>query len=220
MVAVALLLSFLASLPREGGVASWILAGGHRTSGSVAKHRLQRGLVVVQVAVSVVLLAGAGLMLRSFLTLYRIDVGIDTRSDIVMEQATADGFTTLSVTYRIVNLAAASFAIGFYRSEDAALDDGDEPVRMPRELISRGFAAEEFVLMLGANFSHKNRDLALRAHHRLRQAQHRSLRLLQHHPLHRRGSHGRRVRSRVRIQRASTPSRQVIFLPSSRERAR
>ena len=46
---------------------------------------------------------------------------------------------------------------------------GEEPGRMPRELVSRGFAAEEFVLTLGANFSHKNRDLAMRAHARLRE---------------------------------------------------
>lgn len=46
---------------------------------------------------------------------------------------------------------------------------GDEPGRMPRELLSRGFAAEEFVLTLGANFSHKNRDLAMRAHAHLRE---------------------------------------------------
>jgi glycosyltransferase involved in cell wall biosynthesis len=46
---------------------------------------------------------------------------------------------------------------------------GEEPGRMPRELLSRGFAAEEFVLTLGANFSHKNRDLAMRAHALLRE---------------------------------------------------
>lgn len=46
---------------------------------------------------------------------------------------------------------------------------GDEPARMPSELAARGFAGEEFVLTLGANYSHKNRDLAVRAHRILRQ---------------------------------------------------
>ena len=52
-VALALLLSFLASLPKEGTFASWIAAGMRRISGSLKKQRLQRGLVVVQIAVSV-----------------------------------------------------------------------------------------------------------------------------------------------------------------------
>jgi predicted permease len=84
-VAVALLLSFLASLPREGGVASWIMAGGHRMSGSLAKHRLQRGLVVVQVAVSVVLLAGAGLLTRTMMRLADVRTGLRTEEMVTME---------------------------------------------------------------------------------------------------------------------------------------
>ncbi len=84
-VAVALLLSFLASLPKEGGVASWIVAGGQRISGSVAKHRLQRGLVVVQVAVSVVLLAGAGLLTRTMLRLAEVNTGLRTEEVLTMQ---------------------------------------------------------------------------------------------------------------------------------------
>ncbi|MGH2687676.1 MAG: glycosyltransferase [Actinomycetota bacterium] len=45
---------------------------------------------------------------------------------------------------------------------------GGEEARMPAELASRGFAHQEFVLTLGANYSHKNRDLAIRAHRELR----------------------------------------------------
>src|SRR5262249_29133268 len=67
--AIALLLSFLATLPREGGFAAWILAGANRVSGSLSKQRLQRGLVVLQIAVSVVLLAGAGLLTRTMVRL-------------------------------------------------------------------------------------------------------------------------------------------------------
>jgi len=84
-VAVALLLSFLASLPREGGVASWILSGGHRMSGTLAKQRLQRGLVVVQVAVSVVLLAGAGLLTRTMMRLADVRTGLRTEEVLTMQ---------------------------------------------------------------------------------------------------------------------------------------
>ena len=75
-VTLALLLSFIASLPREGTFASWISAGVRRMSGSLRKQRLQRGLVVAQVAVSVVLLAGAGLLTRTMIRLSEVDSGL------------------------------------------------------------------------------------------------------------------------------------------------
>jgi predicted permease len=84
-VAVALLLSFLASLPREGTLASRILSGAQRLSGGLRKHRLQRGLVVVQVAVSVVLLAGAGLLTRTMMRLSDVDTGLRTEEVLTMQ---------------------------------------------------------------------------------------------------------------------------------------
>jgi predicted permease len=84
-VALALMLSMLASLPREGRFASRILAGAQRISGSLRKHRLQRGLVVVQVAVSVVLLAGAGLLTRTMLRLADVETGLRTEEVLTMQ---------------------------------------------------------------------------------------------------------------------------------------
>ena len=84
-VTLALLLSFVASLPREGTFASWISAGGRRMSGSVRKQRLQRGLVVVQVAVSVVLLAGAGLLTRTMMRLGDVSTGLRTEEVLTMD---------------------------------------------------------------------------------------------------------------------------------------
>ena len=77
-VAVAMLLSFVAFLPREGRLASLISAGMRRMSGGVRGQRLQRGLVVVQVAVSVVLLAGAGLLTRTIMHLSDVRTGLRT----------------------------------------------------------------------------------------------------------------------------------------------
>jgi putative ABC transport system permease protein len=82
---VALLLSFLLSLPREGSFASRIAAGGQRMSGSLSKHRLQRGLVVVQIAVSVVLLAGAGLLVRTMIRLTDVHTGLRTEEVLSMQ---------------------------------------------------------------------------------------------------------------------------------------
>jgi len=84
-VAVALLLSVLATLPREGGLAAWVLAGAQRVSGSLGRQRLQRGLVVVQVAVSVVLLAGAGLLIRTMVRLSDVDTGLRTEEVLTMQ---------------------------------------------------------------------------------------------------------------------------------------
>ncbi len=84
-VTVALLLSFLASLPKEGTFASWISAGVRRISGSPRKQRLQRGLVVAQIAVSVVLLAGAGLLTRTMIRLSEVSTGLRTEEVLTIQ---------------------------------------------------------------------------------------------------------------------------------------
>ena len=62
-----------------------ISAGARRTSGGLRKQRLQRGLVVVQVAVSVVLLAGAGLLTRTMIRLAEVDTGLTTEEVLTMQ---------------------------------------------------------------------------------------------------------------------------------------
>jgi predicted permease len=84
-VTVALLLSFIASLPKEGMFASWIAAGTRRVSGSLRKQRLQRALVVLQVAVSVVLLAGAGLLTRTMMRLADVSTGLRTEEVLTVD---------------------------------------------------------------------------------------------------------------------------------------
>jgi glycosyltransferase involved in cell wall biosynthesis len=38
---------------------------------------------------------------------------------------------------------------------------GDEPTEIPRELLARGFVEGQYILVLGTDYTHKNRDLAL-----------------------------------------------------------
>ena len=38
---------------------------------------------------------------------------------------------------------------------------GNEPTEMPRELVARGYVEGQFILCLGTDYAHKNRDLAL-----------------------------------------------------------
>jgi predicted permease len=80
-VAAALLFSFLASLPKEGTFAA-ISAGARRMTGNLRRMRLQRSLVVAQIAVSVVLLAGAGLLTRTMIQLSEVDTGL-TAEDVL-----------------------------------------------------------------------------------------------------------------------------------------
>ena len=82
--ALAFLLSFVGSLPKENAFAALISSGGRRVSGSLSRQRLQRGLVVAQVAVSVVLLAGAGLLTRTMMQLSEVETGLRTEEVLSM----------------------------------------------------------------------------------------------------------------------------------------
>jgi len=84
-VAVALLLSYAPTLTKEGALGSWLAAGASRASTSLRKQRLQRGLVVAQIAVSVILLTGAGLLTRTMLELSEVDTGLKAEEVLTME---------------------------------------------------------------------------------------------------------------------------------------
>jgi putative ABC transport system permease protein len=84
-LAVALLLSFVATLPKEGMLGAWIAAGVNRMSTTLKRQRLQRGLVVAQIAVSVVLLTGAGLLTRTMLQLSEVNTGLTAEEVLTME---------------------------------------------------------------------------------------------------------------------------------------
>src|SRR2546423_2116104 len=83
-VGLAVLLSFLSSLPKEGSFGSIIGAGGRRISGGMRKHRLQRSLVVAQIAVSVVLLAGARVLTRTMIRLSEVSTRLRTEQILTM----------------------------------------------------------------------------------------------------------------------------------------
>lgn len=78
-VGVAMLLSLTAFLPSDHALAS-VSAGGRRATGGVRRQGLQRGLVVVQVAVSVMLMAGAVLLTRTTLRLSEVPTGLESEN--------------------------------------------------------------------------------------------------------------------------------------------
>jgi predicted permease len=59
--------------------------GGRSGSTGIRARRWTNGLLVVQVALTLVLLAGAGFMMRSFFVLYRLDLGFETPRVLTMQ---------------------------------------------------------------------------------------------------------------------------------------
>ncbi len=87
----ALVISLLTALAftilpalRSGINLSDALREGGANTASARSHRLRGALVVAQVAVSVMLLVGAGLMLRSLLALQKVNPGFDTENVLTM----------------------------------------------------------------------------------------------------------------------------------------
>lgn len=80
VVGVTALVTLLCGLAPAGRLAAPSLAGSLSERGSTgrpASRRLRQGLIVAEVALSLVLLIGAGLLLRSFLELRRVDPGFE-----------------------------------------------------------------------------------------------------------------------------------------------
>jgi putative ABC transport system permease protein len=61
------------------GLIEEIKEGGRTSIGGARAHRLRNVLVVAEIALALVLLVGAGLMMRSFLQLHRVTPGFDPR---------------------------------------------------------------------------------------------------------------------------------------------
>jgi len=61
------------------------LKDGGRTTAGLTRHRMRTALVVAEVALSFVLLAGAGLLIRSFDRLANINPGVDTTNVLAMD---------------------------------------------------------------------------------------------------------------------------------------
>jgi predicted permease len=70
-----LLFGFAPALSSGDYVSDALKQGSGQTTSSRARQRLRAGLVVAQIAVSFMLLIGAGLMIRSFFKLIRVDPG-------------------------------------------------------------------------------------------------------------------------------------------------
>lgn len=82
---VAVALSFVPRIGSEHQLGAGLAAGSAKSSGGVRRRRLQQALVVTQIGVSVMLLTGAGLLVRSMQRLAAVDPGLDTQNVLTME---------------------------------------------------------------------------------------------------------------------------------------
>lgn len=97
-LAVALILSFAPRLAKEGTLGSWLASGANRASGGLRRQRLQRALVVAQIAVSVMLLTGAGLLTRTMQELSEVKSGLTHEDVLTMEVPLTSNRTNTEAT--------------------------------------------------------------------------------------------------------------------------
>jgi len=62
----------------QAAVAAAIKEGGTRSTANATRHRVRRSLVAAEIALAVMLVIGAGLLLRSFRNLTTVDAGFDS----------------------------------------------------------------------------------------------------------------------------------------------
>ncbi len=88
-----------------------LLKEGGRSSGTAGSHRLLGALVVSEIALALVLLAGAGLMIRNFQRLQRADLGYPVQ-----------GLITMSVSLASSDYAAPQARTNFIRQVEEQLE--------------------------------------------------------------------------------------------------
>jgi putative ABC transport system permease protein len=83
--------AFKLSRPGSAGPLVEALKEGGRSTAGRVRQRFRRVLVVAELALAVVLVVGAGLMIRSFIALQRIDLGYDARDVLTMRMSLPAG---------------------------------------------------------------------------------------------------------------------------------
>lgn len=71
----------------KSGVNEHLKEGGRGTAGTVQTRRLTGGLLVIEIALALVLLVGAGLMMRTFVNLQQFDLGVATTGSLTARLA-------------------------------------------------------------------------------------------------------------------------------------
>ncbi len=77
--ALGIALAPVLQLARRGVMERWLRERGRSVGGARSTHRALRTMIIVEIAVAVTIVAGTGLLVRSFLNLQHDDPGFDSR---------------------------------------------------------------------------------------------------------------------------------------------
>ncbi|MGD8816105.1 MAG: ABC transporter permease, partial [Acidobacteriota bacterium] len=84
-LATGLVFGMIPTLSRRRPTAGAMIDGGRGATVGRARHRLRNGLVIAQVSLALVLLVGAGLMVRTFQQLRDVEPGFDAENALVLQ---------------------------------------------------------------------------------------------------------------------------------------
>jgi putative ABC transport system permease protein len=85
LVPVTLLCGLVPAIRQSGVQVNWLIARTARQAGTSLSRRGGQALIAAEVALAVVLVAGAGLMIRSFVRLTAVDLGFSTSGVMTMQ---------------------------------------------------------------------------------------------------------------------------------------
>jgi putative ABC transport system permease protein len=148
----ALIFGLVPALRLSRVTVSTALSGADRRSGAALPRRSGQWLITVEVALGVVLLAGAGLMIRSFARLVSVDIGFDPGSFLTLQVAPLDPSPAVAAQYYPalvaairqlpdVEVAGASdqLPIGGRRRAGFVQLAGQPPIRIDEREVLPGF---------------------------------------------------------------------------------
>ena len=149
-----------------------------RTTGGRQQFRIRESLVVAEVALAVVLLVGAGLLLRSLDNLGRVKLGFEPTGtltmrlflgvkppeariallDRILDRVASVPGVNAAGTIQFLPLRGMSCGTGFWLEEDAARRDSSKTLTTECALVSRGyFAAMGIPVLSGRPFDRQDR---------------------------------------------------------------
>ncbi len=164
---------------------AWIASGtdlneslresGANSAAESGRRRLHNGLVMSEIALALVLLTGAGLLVRTFLKLMRVDLGIDPTNVVTMEidlphyKYSSPANQTLfyrQLLQRVQNLPGVRAAgieqpgstVFFQPEGQAPTVPGQEPTADFNVVSPRDFAAMGIRLVAGREFTESDSD--------------------------------------------------------------
>ena len=131
-IAIALLFAWAPRLTFTADPVRAMAGGGGRATGSPGRRRAQRALVVSQLAVSFMLLIGAGLLTRTLLRLYAVDPGFDLANVLSLRAtnfATQNRAQGLQFTRDVLERVKAESAVQSVAMASAAPLAGSFPIQ-------------------------------------------------------------------------------------------